>query len=222
MRDDEEHDGQACRVHHVAEIRHSLSNPQPTERNYGQHVAVARFRGRRLLVGDVDSPTASHDLLHSPNDGRVVPGARELTKLPNRLARGLYGWPKDSRLRNSVESIACVNDARSDRNSLALETVGVSRAIPPLVVVHDNLRNVFLFGMFSQNLGALDRVRLDDFVLFRCQLFWLQENRVRNGNFAKIMENAGDPNGVAVVVAHMKEPGDRFAHLANSLRVTKC
>src|SRR5207247_11332164 len=107
------------------------------------------------------TPTLSDDLFQRPDHGRVVPRARQLPKLPDRLFGCLHGWTEDTGLGDSVEGVAGVDDARSDRDCLADQSVVVTRTIPALVMAPDNRRDVPLLRLLSQAQSSLDGTLTD-------------------------------------------------------------
>src|SRR5207247_10638841 len=113
---------------------------------------------------DGDTSTCSDDLVKRRDHGRSVPRVRQLPKLPHRLFGCLHGWTEDTGLGDGVEGVAGVDDARSDRDCLADQSVRVTRTIPALVMVPDNQRDVLLLRVLSQDLSSLDGMLLDDFV----------------------------------------------------------
>src|SRR5260370_35570846 len=93
--------------------------------------------------------------------------------------------------------------------------------MPPLVVMTQYLRDLPLLRMLRENLGALNRMGLDDFVLFGGQLPGLQQDRIGNRDLPEVMENATAPDRVGGLVTHAQQPCHRFATLADTLGVTK-
>src|SRR5260370_36583052 len=93
--------------------------------------------------------------------------------------------------------------------------------MPPLVVMTQYLRDLPLLRMLRENLGALNRMGLDDFVLFGGQLPGLQEDRIGNRDLPEVMENATDPDRGGVLVTHGQQPCHRFAKFSDPLVVTK-
>ena len=133
----------------------------------------------------------------------------------------LDGRTENPRLRDGVKSVTGVDNSRADWDLVSFEPFRIASTIPALVMVHNDLGNIFLLGMFRKNLGSLGRVRLDDLVLLRRQLSRLKQDGIRNGNFSQIMKDAPDPDRVAHFIAEMQKPSDCFGHFANSLRMAK-
>src|SRR2546427_1281337 len=217
-----EHDGESRCVYHVAEVRDGLTNPEQPEGLDGEDLSV-RDGLRHGLAGRLDghAPTLADDLFQRPNHGRVVPRARQLTKLPDRFLRRLYGWPEDAGLGDGVEGVAGIDDAGPDWDRFASQPIRVAGTVPALMVMADNQRDVLLLRMFSQDLRALDRMLFDDFVFLRRQLARLEEDRVWDRDLAQVVEDASDANRVADIVVHAEHSSDGFAELADPLRMTK-
>ncbi len=97
------------------------------------------------------------------------------------------------------------------------EPVGIAGAVPALVMVPHNLCNVSLLRMLRKDLRALGGVCLDDLVFLGRQLSWFQQNGIWDCDFAKIMEDASDTNGVAGVLAQMEEACDSLGHFTDPL-----
>ena len=79
------------------------------------------------------------------------------------------------------------------------------------MMVMDDLGNGLLLRVFSQNLRPLDRVRLDDLVLFRRELPWFEEYGIRNGDLSEVVKDSADSNQIALVITQTEDP-------SNSLR----
>src|SRR2546425_7000773 len=217
-----EHDGESRCVHHVAEVRDGLTNPEQPEGLDGEDLSV-RDGLRHGLAGRLDghAPTLADDLFQRPTPGRVVPRARQLTKLPDRFLRRLYGWTEDPGLGDGVEGIAGIDDAGPDWDRFASQPIRVAGTVPALMVVADNQGDVLLLGMFSEDLSALDRMLLDDFVFLGRQLPRLEEDRVGDRNLSQVMQDAADSDGVANIVGHPEHSSDGFAELADPLGMTE-
>ena len=115
----------------------------------------------------MDTPTLGDNPFERGNYFRVVPGSGKAVQLTNRFLRRLDGRSKDPRLGDGIEGVARVDDARADRYLFTLDTVGITRPIPPLMVMMQDLRDLPLLWMLGEDLGALNGMRLDDFVFFR-------------------------------------------------------
>ena len=217
-----EHDGEARRVHHVAEVGDGLPDPEQPEGLDGEDLPVGDGL-RHWLAGRLDghAPPLTDDLFQRPNHRRVIPCARQLAKLPDRLFRCLYGRTEDAGLGDGVEGVAGIDDARPSWDCLAYQPIRVTRAIPALMMMADNQRDVLLLRMFRQDLSSLDRMLLDDFVFLGRQLARLEQDRVWYGNLSQVMQDAADADGIALFFAHPEHSSDGFAELSDTLRMTE-
>ena len=115
----------------------------------------------------MDTPTLGDNLFESGDYFRVVPGPGKAVQLTNRFLWRLDRWSKDPGLGDGIEGVARVDDSRADRYLFTLDSVGITCPIPPLMVMMQDLRDLSLLWMLGEDLGALNRMGLDDFVFFR-------------------------------------------------------
>src|ERR1700694_290335 len=222
MGDEVKHDGQPRGVHHVAEIGDRLPDPEQPEGLDSEDLPVAdALDGWCGARRDDHAPTLPDNFLECTDDPWVVPGARELSEFADCFRRGLYRGPEDASLGDGVEGVAGIDDARPDWDRLLFQPIRVAGAIPPLVMVSDNQRDILLLRMLSQDRSPFDRVLLDDLVFLRRELARLEKDRVGYRNFSEVVEDAANADRVALVVAHSEHSGDGLAELADTLRMTE-
>src|SRR5205807_630167 len=166
-------------------------------------------------------PAGCNDLLECLDNRRVVPGAGQAPQFVDGFFGRLDGWTEHARLRDRVESITGVDDPRANWNFRSFQTVRVACAVPAFMVVANNLGDAPLFRVLGEDLGSFHRMGLDDFVLLRRKLRGLEENRIRDGDLAEVMQDSPHANRVANLLTEMERARHAFAHLSNPLGVTK-
>ena len=110
-----------------------------------------------------------------------------------------------------VEGVAAADDARLDRDLLALQPVGVARAVPALVRgAHDAADLVEEPADALQHPLALDRVRLHHLALVGAQRAGLVDDLLRHRDLADVVQQRGELGAAAL--------GGRQAHLVRDLQ----
>src|SRR2546430_3613171 len=170
---------------------------------------------------NLDPPPLCDGVFEAAKHLRVMPASGELPQLADRLSRRLYRRRENASLGDRVEGITCVHDPRSDRNHFPFQSVGIASAVPPLVVMMDDLGNLSLFRVFGKNLSAFNRVRLDDFVFLGGQLSGLEENRVGDRDLPQVVQNPPDSDRVAFLVGKAEQAGHGLPELPDSLRMAE-
>ncbi|MDF2757802.1 MAG: DNA-binding response regulator, partial [Thermomicrobiales bacterium] len=101
----------------------------------------------------------------------------------------------DTIRRHGVKRIGHGDDASAQRNALALETIRVSRTVPPLMMVPDGIDAVFVGLETADDVGADGRVLLDLLTFLVAQLPWLFQGAIPRANLAQVVDMSRGDDG---------------------------
>jgi hypothetical protein len=92
----------------------------------------------------------------------------------------------------SVVDIHDLQDAGGQRDFFAYETVGIAASIHAFVVVADGGKGIAKRFEWSANALAYNGMLPHDRHFLRIELAGFKEDRVRDGNFADVVDQTGD------------------------------
>src|SRR3954471_6822464 len=136
-------------------------------------------------------------------------------KLLERLCGGPRS-PVDPGREHRVEGIRDVDDARTERDLLPGQPVGIAGAVEALMVVPDGGDRVVQEAEPVDDAGPLLCVALHERPLVRRQARRLQENRVRDRELADVMEEGGMPEQVELHLRQAELTANRERELLHT------
>ena len=150
---------------------------------------------------------------------RIEPRARHFLHFRHRLSQR-QGGPILAVRGQRVQTIHGSENSRADRNLFSAESLGISRAIPALVVRADNRRHGIGKRDALQNLRAHQGMHLHLFELFRREFSGLVDDLFRDGEFPDIVQQGGRPQSFDLAFRQLQFFGHGYGISAHALQVS--
>ena len=127
-------------------------------------------------------------------------------------------------VRQRIEKVRDRDDARLDRNPLARMPVGISGAIPPLVMTARNaLRHLDQRGMSAcQHRRSYRRVRLHDAAFLVREGSGLEQDRIRNSDLSNVVKRRRATNQIDLARRQSNSCCNQRGEVSDPVRMLAC